>query len=553
MGRRKEYANSFPSCSQPPLNPGPNEPPAPEDRLKLNDTKVRFPAVGSACSRKGYDFARWYGIGIDAITHACQTQIERFIRGLDGDRSTATIIAYCENGINLLLNYCALIADRTGATVGLHEVDRGLIDGLLNHLKDTGTKVNAQRSRYKNAKAVLVALGKRNIITIVEHGEHSTFPLNPFPGSNRKYVGEKPLTIAQRKAFNRAVKTALMPLYQEGAEATSELLAYAVLSIALHTGRNTTGLLDLSVDCLRPHPKDNVQFLIAPKRRSIREQGVPISVSPTSATTVWRGVAYLIERIKECTAKYRPDADDHLKDHLLIYRPRVASKGITSRSIVPLTDSTLRVAVCKLVEDHNLTDSSGQPLRINVSILRKTFANRMFELTDGNLAATAAATGHSPSVSERHYMTPGEDAEKHWLFMGRTMHQELLNNRLGETEKTPSGHCSDLKYGQHAPKNGATCMRFLSCLHCRNYVVTGDDLYRLFSLYWLVVRERDRVDKRKWKRNYGHIVRLIDKDIVNKGVSDGTFHPDKVTAAREEARANPHPFWASADTLEVLE
>ncbi|KPZ05651.1 Uncharacterized protein ALO94_04163 [Pseudomonas syringae pv. spinaceae] len=28
---------------------------------------------------RNFDFARWYGVGIDAITYACQRQIERFL------------------------------------------------------------------------------------------------------------------------------------------------------------------------------------------------------------------------------------------------------------------------------------------------------------------------------------------------------------------------------------------------------------------------------------------------------------------------------------------
>lgn len=209
-------------------------------------------------------------------------------------------------------------------------------------------------------------------------------------------------------------------------------------------------------------------------------------------------------------------------------------------------------AIERLVANHDLKDANGNPLRINVSILRQTFANRMFELLDGDMVATASATGNTPSVAGRHYMKPGENAEKNWKFMGNVLQEELLSGQLRATEKTPAGGCTDSKNGQFAPKSGATCMNFLDCLRCRNYVVTGEDLYRLFSFYWLIVRERDRVEKRKWQRTYAHIVRLIDRDVIDRGLELNIFRRKQVADARERARVDPHPFWASPVLLEAI-
>jgi hypothetical protein len=388
----------------------------------------------------------------------------------------------------------------------------------------------------------------------VQHGEDATFPRNPFPNSNRKYKGEKPLTTAQRKAVAQAVKSALMPLLHDVTEPTSELLGYALLVIALHTGRNTTPLIELNVDCLRPHPKDNVKLLVVHKRRGTRTQAVPVRAdqNPESMPTVWTGIVRLIERVKELTSTLRETAPKKLNNRLWIYRARLASKSTQRGQIVALSAGTLTKAIAKLVSDYELKDANGNPLRINVSILRQTFTNRMFEILDGDLVATASAAGNTPSVAGRHYMKPGENAERNWKFLGNAMHEELLSGTLGATEKTPTGSCSDPKDGQFAPKNGATCMSFLDCLRCRNYVVTGDDLYRLFSFYWLVVRERERVEKRKWQREYAHIIRLIDRDVVQRGLDLKIFRQAQVDDARERARTMPHPFWASRETLEAV-
>lgn len=517
-------------------------------------TEVVFPKRDNARSRERFDFKRWYGIGVDAITYICQRQIERFLQTHDGDLAGTTVAAYCENGLAVFLPYCAMVAQERGRNLEPSDIDRNLIDGFLLHLANSNVAFNSQRCRYKNTKSILIALGRRGVIQIVQRGDSATFPRNPYPNSNRKSKGEKPLTIAQRKAFTQAVKSSVMPLLHEVTEPTGELLGYALLVIALHTGRNTTPLLEMTVDCLRPHPKENVKLLVVQKRRGGNVQRVPVRAERKveDMPTVWTGVVRLIERVKDLTESFRNEAPDHLKDRLWLYRSQRTVYSTTRRQVIVLSAGTLADAIERLVANHDLKDANGSPLRINVSILRQTFANRMFELLDGDMAATANATGNTPLVAGRHYMKPGENAEKNWKFMGDVLQEELLSGQLRATEKTPAGGCTDSKDGQFAPKNGATCMNFLDCLRCRNYVVTGEDLYRLFSFYWLIVRERDRVDKRKWQRTYAHIVRLIDRDVIHRGIELKIFRRKQVADARERARVDPHPFWASPDSLEAI-
>jgi hypothetical protein len=83
-------------------------------------------------------------------------------------------------------------------------------------------------------------------------------------------------------------------------------------------------------------------------------------------------------------------------------------------------------------------------------------------------------------------------------------------------------------------------------------VVTGDDLYKLFSFYWRILRERDRMDARLWQKHYAHIPRLIDRDVIAVGLAKKDFKPAAVEAARERARHDPHPYWRR-DALASLE
>ncbi|KGV21291.1 hypothetical protein [Burkholderia pseudomallei] len=173
----------------------------------------------------------------------------------------------------------------------------------------------------------------------------------------------------------------------------------------------------------------------------------------------------------------------------------------------------------------------------------------MFELLDGDLAATAAAAGNSPSVVDRSYLEPGEEASKNWRFMGMTLVNELLTGTLGATEKTPVARCSNTSHGEYAQKQDrSVCMSFLNCLRCRNLVVTGDDLYRLFSFYWRILKERTRMDVKRWRRQLAHIVRLIEQDVIEQGLRRKVFTRAMVDYERERARVDPHPFW-KADTI----
>jgi hypothetical protein len=180
--------------------------------------------------------------------------------------------------------------------------------------------------------------------------------------------------------------------------------------------------------------------------------------------------------------------------------------------------------------------------------------NRIFEILDGDVASTAAAAGSTVQVTSVNYLRPTEQARKNWKFLGLALTNELLSNTVGATEKTPMGACSDVINGDFAPKKtGAICMSFINCVRCRNYVVTADDLYRLFSFYWRIWRERNRMSKQQWDKQFKHVVRLIDRDIVGNGVTRGIFKQQVVDRERDRALNDPHPFWRTQSIIENIQ
>jgi hypothetical protein len=277
----------------------------------------------------------------------------------------------------------------------------------------------------------------------------------------------------------------------------------------------------------------------------LRDERVIESLAPAPPT-----VAQLIRRVIELTAPLRPEAPAHLRDRVWLFRSR---GGQSAGKVTALTDSRLYPATQQLIDDFKVRDAEGKSLRINVRRLRKSFANRLYEILGGDPVTAAVAAGNTPQVLGNHYLHPAENARQNWRFMGMMLTQELMTATVGATERTPVGRCADGQHGLYAPKqNGATCTNFLNCLRCGNYVVTGDDLYRLFSFYWRVYAERSRMGIRKWDQHYRHLIRLIDRDVIEAGMKRKIFKRADVDAARERARIDPHPYWSAQGLLGAM-
>ncbi|MCL9799026.1 hypothetical protein [Pseudomonas sp. AKS31] len=524
------------------------------EAIPPSNTKVLFGP--NPTSSRSVDFARWYGAGIDPITYACQRQIERFLSEGEAIVATSTVASYAR-ALRDFLNYCMLRATAFDRGLVLADVNRDLIDGYLGHLAGLGVATTTQNLSYAKTKSVLIALGRRGLIDLLTSGDAATFPNNPFPNINRKANPETALSKRERQALTVALRHAIKPIWDEDVHVTGELLSIILLVVALHTGRNTTPLLEMDRDCLRPHPKDNIVFLVLWKRRGYNSSKVALRAESDaervleSTPSVKTSVERLIRRVIALTQPLDEEAPSYLKGRVWLYRTRA---GRNADQVHALNASSLLWAASSLVARYNLTDSDGKPLRINISRLRKTFANRIFELVDGDLAITAAALGNTPEVTDKHYLASDEVTRRSWQFMGEVLVQELLTQTIGATFKnTPTGRCADPVNGQYAPKRqGATCMNFINCLRCSHYAVTAEDLYKLFSFYFRVLAERSRMDKRRWSRVYSHIPRLIDHYIVAEGLRRGIFKVAAVDAARERARTTPHPFW-SVDLIDSLE
>lgn len=523
----------------------------------LRPTSTRVTFKNPVPNHKNYhDFGEWYGIGIDEVTYAFQEQITRFLAKQDADVQVFTVVTYCA-GLNLFLEYIAFCSQAYEREIGLVDIDRNLIDGFLLFLRARYSSTVTQKGYYSTSKAVLLALGRRGLLRIENKGDDTTFPRNPFPHNDRSVVGEQPYSPKERKAVAIALKNSIQPLFAKDVIVTSKLLTSALLITALYTGRNTLPLLEMAPQALVDHPKGDRAFLFLHKRRGRRiykatlRKDLPAETRADAAATAGNGVERMLRRVIDLTEPLRQEAPEGLRNRVWVFRSQRGTRtGKMIGEVLALTPNSMGRNAIGLAEEYDLRDDNGDRLRINVSRLRKTFVNRMYELLDGNLALTAIAAGNTPRVTGTSYLRPGHEAKKNWRFMGEVLVEELKTNTIGATEKTPSGGCSDNRSGEYAPSSAdSVCTSFLNCVRCRNYVVTGDDLYRVFSLYWRVLAERSHIAPRQWKQQFSHIARIIDRDVIQAGLEQGVFKQKDVDAARDRARIEPHPFWKASMPL----
>ncbi|MDR5900144.1 hypothetical protein QC823_14270 [Halomonas vilamensis] len=513
------------------------------DLASLPPAITIIPLPVNAAGVRNLDFARYYGNGCDVVVYAAQRALERMTRACveSGGKtlSAATIASYYRHGLSAFLPFCATIASALERELRLDDLDRPFVDHFIAHVRQLGASLSSQKTRYSVTKSVLVAMAQSGWIA------KNLFPRNPFPNSNRSAKGQPPLSEPERRNVLQALKADMRAIIKGSDPLTSEELVVCLLAVAVRTGINPTPALELLADCLQPHPiKADRYVLVSFKRRgnATHIQSLRRATDIESMVSALPDVARIIDLVRERNAILR-QASNH-PELLFVYESRSSN---TAREPRRLTQTILNYYVKAFLDRHQISDADGKPLKLNVMRLRKTFENRLFTLSGQDPFLTAKLGGHSMKVSNDHYLEAPENAKKNWRLMGEIRTEELLNQGKVAplpTQNTPVARCRDTVNGEHAPKNGEHCQKFLACFRCRSFVVTGDDLYRVFSLYWALVRMRETMGTSAWKRVYGHIIRIIDQEITPK------FDAETVSIQRQRANIDPHPFWRDPDILE---
>lgn len=349
---------------------------------------------------------KWLGKGIDPWVWATVSQL-RVIHEA-GTRSPATLVLYAENGMRSFFRF---LIERN-VTIQPEELNDKVIADYVAWLKaQPGVKASNQVARYSQAKAVLVELQGRWIVGGTRH----SFPRNPFPGSQSTIVGEKSLSAGERTRVADALRKDIVAFHKGTFSAgESHGLVVHILALALRTGLNPSSMLELGRDCLKPHPLlPSMMLLQAFKRRGngTHLKGLRFSESRASPTSIPMDGVGLLTLILKRTENLVAGAPAHFKDRVWLHHKE---GGQGSGEVTAIKADALVLKTQAFIQRHDLRADDGSPLRLNLSRLRKTMANRVFAISDGDLLVSAAIMGHQPQVAETHYLACTDEMPRLW-------------------------------------------------------------------------------------------------------------------------------------------
>jgi hypothetical protein len=452
------------------------------------------------------------------------------------------------------------------------DIDRPLLQDFVSWLR---TRSARTESGYLSGGTVRSLYGclKTILTQCVAAGELSIdcFPRKLFPHAQRELKSPAPYPKESMQALLNALAGDLRAIRAGTFLGTQpdRLLVYFLL-IAVRTGRNPTSLCELKRDAIQPHPlkPETHSLLTTYKRRgntlatlSVGKASAEEKISVLAADT-----SALIRDVLVLTSELLADAPEELQNSLWLYRR--SRRWVSLGSVAVFSKKVLYTSIGRFVARHKLfahddfgLPGSQRPMELTVMRLRKTFATRMWELSGGDVAMTAVLLGNQPHVTDTHYLAVTPEMMRNHHFLGRCLEVELrgtskdvatlarlakdMGIEVDEAKRLVSGgsntgvgRCSSPLHGRYAPKDGHTpCSAFLHCFRCPNQVIMESDLYRMYSFYWLLVKERNLLGRNRWQKAYGWVVREIDRVITPH------FTASIVKQAKDKAFADPHPMW----------
>ncbi|PML92980.1 phage integrase SAM-like domain-containing protein [Vibrio breoganii] len=510
---------------------------------------VNYPNIGSSGGNGfNFDFTRFYGKGYDDITNRAFYTAKALLKNTDAF-TEETQRAYFSKGFASFAEYLELFSHSSSEDLTRADITPELIEQYLLHLKGSELGYNGQKGYYTHLKSLLTRMKEKGYWSAVGdiHLNGDFFPKNPFPHSNKRSKGEKPLTAHEKRQVVVALKQAIKPIYQKTEPLTGYELTLCLLAVAIQTGINTSPLLNMTTEALSDHPlKDNRKLLTVFKNRGNATQLHNLRKSEELEVVqgIKLDVAYLIETIIERNTQVRKSTDTDL---VFAYKITGGGTGTKKGTATSLSNDLLRKNIRKFVKEYDLQDEDGRTMKLNVSRFRKTFINGIYELSGESLLIAAQQAKHSGTGTLDNYLQAPEQSKRNLGLMGEIRVKELT---CDET-RSPVGRCKDPKNGDKAPKDGTLCNDLLGCFRCKSFVITGDDLYKLYSFYWAITRSRDKFGRKDWKRHLRNVLRIVDEEVVPAFVKLGQLQ--RVEAEKERARTNPHPYWQNLDMLKVTQ
>lgn len=573
MPKKKNYVSKAVSASKPAQPQDNSAPDASTNPLGVErSADIRIEDIVGPERRnpneiKQIHFSNWLGRGIDAWVWVAVDAITAELA--NGEREIETVGAYAA-GMRMIFRF--LTDKREQPVVPRPEDLRAIhVTQFIGWLKRRATARghrDGQRTTYKNAKSALMCIHRRGALT---GDSKSLFPVNPFSGASAGELEAKPLSDAEQQRVAAALKSDLVDLHHARLELTGAQTATVhYLVVAMRIGGNTTPLLEVGRDALRPGLIPGTMILDLRKRRAhktilraVRDSNsIP---SENAAEVIPMDAVAVLRRMITISAPLSEQAPAKLKNVVWLYRSE--RKGVNHHGLIRrLTSNGVSTNISLLVERHGLTADTGEPLQLTTRRLRASMSHRAWRLSDGDPFAVADVLGNTARMVGTNYLSitealKGEAA----TFIGDNLTVILRGKRPGSKvipiqrddppglTATPTARCGDTLNGERAPKDGTThCRSFLLCLWCKAFVVVGevDDLWRLFSFQHFLRVEEALINEVHGSDPSGspevddlrsHLKRavaFIDQFTASK------FEPKLVSAAKTKVAGQLHPFWA---------
>lgn len=456
----------------------------------------------------------------------------------------------------------------------LHQINGKTLKDYLAWLETRITSTGKRKgqplslSAKKNAYATLKAVLLNRLKTVPDRvSPELKFPKSPFPNINHLVPKRQPYSKEEQGRIIAACNEDLKAIHKNGLTSLSpaQVLAVHLIVLALATGRNFQGLLELRRDSLKPHPLKDREILITEKRRS----GFPqISSYRTSAPdriadqqqilTIPNTVGDHFRWLADYTLPLVADADKADKDIVFLWHVPYTGrhpKSTRQDRVQRFSQDDARNAVDDFRQRHGLVDDRGEPLRVSIARCRPTFGTNLYVRTR-DIRKVQMALGHgSAETTARHYVSLPMEAARDHVFFGQAMvgwvtsSDEDKVNALASDGKMPLESVRELLRGGYNTvvarcsnpfrEDGEICGKYMACFKCPQMVVFEDDLWRLYSFYYRLLSERNKIAPHHWVKTYGWVIKTIDQDIALQ------FDVQVVENAKRQAQSTPHPAWAS--------
>lgn len=481
------------------------------------------------------------------------------IQQLSFEMSVSSIEVLASGGCKELCKFLDYRIEQGIAIKNIEEIDRAVIDEFLIWLRNRPAKTESgklstlgARRHYTSVKTILTFFIRQGRLS------KEIFPYAPFVNVNRSGKGTEPYSRSEISRIMRHLwRQVELIRNNEFNGSFKQVMGVYALLIAAKTGRSTSTILSLKTDCITSHPLSPGTHVLL---TGFKKRGTNTSVQAMRSSsdiedifTANKSVENLINEVRSLTAPIRSELNT---DSLFLCRK-------ANNEPEPFYDKHFWKAALAIHNKAELKCDRGQPLRFQVKRMRKTFATRVWQITGGDPIKTSKMLGNTVPVMNKHYLDVTPVMERDHKLFGHVLTETLLGRDNLEAEladklnvpvdkvgdmmigkfNTGVGRCSDPNNGKYAPINGEACNRFAACFKCPNQVILESDLHRLYSFYWLLVKERSFIGRKKWKKLYAWIIKVIDQDIGS------AFNEDIIASAKARAKSKPHPMWLDRTML----